>query len=252
MNVLPAILLWASMVFGYMTESAGTQHLAHAVWFTLRSFTFEETNKEVTFGPQQLAVPVHLRDCVVFTLVSVSQTVPVVCLADYCWIPIAVHLVMGYTTSVWYTVVNSVFLCMYLAVRPVAMFVLAGNAAWGFYMGDHKKWALRSAALAHLCFIWTTGCNCHWSSVAVGFMAAEAKYLMMYAPHANVECLAVMGCSGLLAGIDRTTVWCVVPTLTNLWMTGWGRVWQYTDKVWYSWDVLLLVGTVLLSTQVPV
>jgi len=248
--MIAAVLMVVSILLGHVVPPGSMQHPAHAVWYTARSFTFTERPKVVHFGGKVLNLPRKWTDTIVFPLISMASTLPVQCLLDYVWVPLVTHLAMGYRLSVWFTVTNSALLCMYLSMRPEAVLVLKSSVLWGVYNGDYKKWALRAAAALHVCFMFgTLGSMGHWTTVVIGFIAAEAKYQMMYNPHSNMECLSNMGLMGLYTG-GPLALWSMGPVVSMPHTMGWHARWKYTDKVWYSLDALLLLSILVVATVV--
>lgn len=248
--MIAATLLAVSIVLGHLMPPGSMQHASHAIWYLARSFTFNEKRKTVHLGDKSVELPLQRSDLVVFPLISMASTLPVQCLLDYVWVPLVTHLAMGYRLSVWFTVANSALLCMYLSMRPEALLVLKSSVLWGIYNGDRKQWALRAAAGLHVCFmLGTLGSVGHWTTLAIGFLSAEAKYQMMHDPYSNMEYLSYIGSIGLSAG-GPLAAWSLLPVISMPHTYDWHLRWKYTDKVRYSTDLLLLLSILVVATAV--
>ena len=245
-KMIAAVLFALSWLIS-LFDTSGMFHVVHVVWYLLRSFTFEDPPRQCSFNDADLDVPRHVSDIAVFAIVSMSQLPQgpggPLSLGSFVWMPLTVHLVMGYPTPVWYVVVVSAFMCMAVSQTPQLLLVCT-HLLWGIYHGCFKKWSLRVAALLHLCFAWTTF-EFDWVSMASGLLAAEAKYRMMYAPHKTVETLSYLSILGVWS--SYTWVWTLIPFVSNFTLFGWSKRWRYTDKVWYDADVCIFIGILLTA-----
>lgn len=234
------LLFGISLVLGsFNTEST---HIAQAVWFMCRSFTVPSREKHVSFEGETIVVPNVWRDVLLFPIISVAQTLPVPNVMDYVWVPFVVQVVMGYPTSVIYTVLNATCMCMYMGLRPESVFLLS-NVLWGFCKGDHTNWVLRAASIAHLAFFWTNR-DVSYFSTFVGILAAEGKYRMMSDPHTALHHLTIFSIVGLLQ-LNGTAFWSICPAMSMYASNGWHLKWKYTDNVLYNFNwviVLAIIG----------
>ena len=243
--MLSSVLFVLSCIISIFSTS-GMFHLSHAIWYLFRLFTVPKIEQQ-SFDDSDLKVPKHFSDMLVFAVISLSQ-IPFSyegigsSLGSFVWIPLIVHLVMGYPTSVWYVVITSAFFCMAVSECPEILFVCT-HLLWGVYRCSYKRWSLCIAALAHLCFSWTHW-DFDWISVASGLLAAEAKYLMMYEPYKAVEALSYLS----IVGVWGTGwIWTLIPYISNFTLFGWSKRWKYTDKVWYDADVFIFVSALLVA-----
>ena len=218
-----------------------TQHLAHAVWYVTRALTFEEEVSTVSYGDVDRVIPVSWWDVIIFPLISLGMAIPRLDLLDYAWLPLMVHLAMGYPTRVWYVVLNGAFLCMALSFRPEILYV-GVSLLWGSYRG-HRRWCLLVAAVVHGCFCWTTS----WDVVSLmsGVLAAEAKFRMMSDPYGELEVLSYLSVCGFFK--SRVWMWNLVPVLSMPSLFGWRRRWRYTDKVWLDMDIIIVACILLVA-----
>jgi len=241
-------LLGMSLVMG--SFNTGSTHIAQAVWFMCRSFTVRPRDKHVLFEGHTIIVPNFWRDILLFPIISVAQTLPVPNIMDYVWVPFVVQLVMGYPTSVIYTVLNGTCMCMYIGLRPESVFVMS-NILWGYCKGDHTNWVLRAASLAHLAFFWTNR-DVSYLSTFVGILAAEGKYRMMLDPHTAVHHITIFSIAGLLQ-LNGIAFWSICPCLSIYVSNGWHLRWKYTDNVLYNFNWIIVftiigIGAVLYFT----
>jgi hypothetical protein len=244
--MLASVLYVLSCVVS-MFSTSGMFHLTHAAWYLFRIFTVDPQRIEYSFEDSDLKVPTHVSDVFVFAVISVSQ-IPFEAgsLGSFVWIPLAVHLVMGYPTSVWYAAIVSAFFCMAVSECFEILFVCT-HLLWGAYRGSYKRWSLFAAAVAHLCFAWTQW-DFDWISVASGLLAAEAKYLMMYDPYTAVEALSYLSIAGVWSPLGSSGwIWTLIPYVSNFTLFGWSKRWRYTDKVWYDADVCIFISALLVA-----
>lgn len=238
-----ALLMLLSWALSMVPIGGNTQHLAQAVWYLLRSFSFEEQVRCTSYGDVDHVHPISWLDVVIFPMISLAWALPELDILDYVWLPLIVHLCMGYTTRTWYVVCNAACLCMALMFRPQISYICV-NLLWGWYRG-HRKWSLRVAALAHLCFCWTTF-DLNLVSVVSGICAAEGKFLMMSNPFGELEILSYLSVFGF-ASWRADAIWSLMPTVSGFSIFGWNLTWRYTDKVWYDFDVIIFVGILVAA-----
>lgn len=227
-----------------LVPGGNAQHLTHAVWYLLRSCSFEEQTRHTSYGDVEHVHPTKWLDVVLFPIISLAWTLPKLDALDYVWLPLIVHLCMGYTTRTWYVVCNAACMCMALMFRPQIMYICI-NLLWGWYRG-HRKWSLRVAALVHLCFCWTTDLNMSLVSVVSAICAAEGKFLMMSNPCGELEIFSYLSVFGF-ASWRPSAIWSLVPTVSGFSIFGWNIRWRYTDKVWYDFDVIIFVGILVVA-----
>lgn len=242
--MLSSVLFLLSSLLS-LFSTYGMFHISHTVWYFFRFFTVPVEIVQ-RFDNSDLKITKHISDVLVFAIISVSQ-IPFSCdgIGSFVWLPLIVHLVMGYPTSVWYVVIVSAFFCMAVADCPEVLFVCS-HLLWGAYRGSYKKWSLCAAALVHLCFAWTH-LGFDWISIAAGLIAAEAKYQMMFNPYKSVEILSYLSIAGFWSG---SWIWALIPYISNFTLFGWSRRWRYTDKVWYDADIFIFLSALLVAFYV--
>jgi len=234
------------------------QHSVQSIWLAFRSFFVADADivNRVTFG-RHVQVPVYTRDVFLLPIISLLQTLPSQNILDVAWIPLTIHLCMGYPLAVWYISVNCPFLVVYLAQRPSSFLLLKSTLLWGAYKGDNKWTALIAAAFAHLCaalcYLLMFNTMPHYAvdfrllgAILAQICAAEAKYQLMFQPHLITEHISAAACIGLFA-MSSLSIWSIVPVLTFPVVVGWGRRWKYTDKVVYNSDICIFLGCIAIA-----
>jgi hypothetical protein len=234
------------------------QHCIQSFWFIFRSFFVADADitNRVTFG-RHVPVPFYSRDILLLPIISILQTLPSQNILDVAWIPLTVHLCMGYPLTIWYISVNCPFLAVYLAQRPESLLLLKSTLLWGAYKGDNKWGALLATACAHLfaaiLYLLLYNTMPHYAidfrllgAILAQICAAEAKYQLMFHPHAITEMISSAACVGLFA-MSSLSIWSIAPVLTFPVVAGWGRRWKYTDKVFYNSDICIFLGCVAIA-----
>jgi hypothetical protein len=178
------------------------QHCIQSFWFIFRSFFVADADitNRVTFG-RHVPVPFYSRDILLLPIISILQTLPSQNILDVAWIPLTVHLCMGYPLTIWYISVNCPFLAVYLAQRPESLLLLKSTLLWGAYKGDNKWGALLATACAHLfaaiLYLLLYNTMPHYAidfrllgAILAQICAAEAQYQLMFHPHALCHVLS--------------------------------------------------------------
>lgn len=247
----PGVLYLVAALLMQVVPFGGYYHLGHALWYLLRQWTLPDTFKTIVYN-QQIIVPATpwWQDSLLFTTISTVSLISVNVL-DYNWVPLVLHLTMGYSLSNWYVVLNATCLVMYLRLHFNSIWVILSTCLWSFYRGEHRRRTLCVAGVCHLVchYVVPQDPRTHWTAIAIGFMAAEAKVGLMYEPWTNIETVTSLSTLCVVTGTPAA-LFSTVPTISNISLLGWSHRWRFTDKVWFNLDSLIVVGIICTSLLV--
>ncbi len=236
-------MLSVGILLNHAFPSDTYAHIIHALWYLIRSFLVTDTCKHVDFE-ERVTLPKYYAGVLLFPLISLALTIPQLALGDMTCIPYVLMHVMGYPKPIWYTVICGAYFTVYLTERPMALFVSKAAILYSYMRFDYREWALRAAMIAHLVFVVffvvdRVPGRLDVTQVLVNVLMAEAKIQMVYNRWWHWETL--------VPPVEPLSFVCLPMYVSNLFLWGWHRHWEWTDKVWKDPDILFLLANIAMA-----